>query len=202
VKNRFQSLSFKCNLQRYSVGHCNSVFWCNKVGLYKSNPVVTHGPYEVKTWFQAFAFNWVNLYRYNTHEMDLLDEKEKEDRKTRAVALPGVATEEGGEEEDAGGGGGGRWDDMKRECTSRMKTNNCAMGTIPMWECEPCMTCVANHLEVAPWLTIQGPGVKPPPVMPLKEEPMFTQRHDFWDAVAKRAGTAKLLETIRNNLDR
>jgi hypothetical protein len=63
VKNRFQSLPFKCNLQRYTSGSFGSQNFVDKiqeeqrmeeqmkVGLYKYNPV---DPKLESAWFQPF----------------------------------------------------------------------------------------------------------------------------------------------------
>jgi hypothetical protein len=81
VKNRFQSLPFKRNLQRYTTESPESKVFVGKhlaaktyptVGApCKSNPAVTHSserrlvstlePVNVKNWFQSFAFKSLNL---------------------------------------------------------------------------------------------------------------------------------------------
>jgi hypothetical protein len=64
------------NLYRYAALRAAQEHHPHRWGLYKLNPVVTHElenawfapgfnpcAYEVKNWFQAFAFKWVSLYR-------------------------------------------------------------------------------------------------------------------------------------------
>jgi hypothetical protein len=45
----------------------------------------------VKNWFQAFAFKWVNLYRYTEVDVELAKLKAKKDAKTtKRIALLSV----------------------------------------------------------------------------------------------------------------
>jgi hypothetical protein len=118
VKNRFQSLPFKFNLQRYSaaqlqdelVTKCTEMDMmrrgCNFTPLSRSftpscsyrtswiqlthslkTPGFNPWAYKVKTRFQAFAFKWVNLYRYDEGGVPgadwLLDEHVEEPRPRR-----------------------------------------------------------------------------------------------------------------------
>jgi hypothetical protein len=43
-------------------------------------------------------------------------------------------------------------------------------------------------VETAGWVTVKGPGIKPPPLNPIADQPMYEQRLAFWDAAAERAG--------------
>ena len=126
-------------------------------------------------------------------EMDMLNEKEMA-HEARSVELEQWAIDAGLHTKGEG--------EQSRSCTEKMKKSLCALGTIPSWECEPCFKCVSDHMEAAPWVTIAGAGVKPPPIAPLAAEPMYDERLKFWDKIAEQAGTEKLLATLRGSKDR
>ena len=141
------------------------------------------------------------------HEMEQLSDHELEKIRMKQEA------EGENEQRERERGGGGDMDSIFAaaarhhaarggQCTSELKRRVCAMGTIPLWECDACLQCVSDHVENARWLTIKGPGVKPPTVAPSEDAPMFGPRLHFWDAAARNAGTEELLETIRKNPDR